>query len=150
MTDLGHETLPRGRSRRRWLVGSVLAALVVAGLGVGVVVKVAGKPDAPAARTDRAGSLSAEGIGNAVRLAVTVDDASQVRATVSGLAEGERYTLYAIDTEGTNHLVTQWTAGPGAERVVTGKTDVPLAGLASFAVTRGSADAAVVSAKVTR
>ncbi|GAA2645843.1 anti-sigma factor family protein [Paractinoplanes durhamensis] len=138
-----------GRSRRRRLVGSVLAALVVAGLGVGVVVKLAEKPSTPAVQTDQVGAVSAEGTGAAARLAVTVDKTSKVNATVSGLTEGERYKLYAIDAAGTNHLVTQWTAGPAAERTITGRTDVPLADLAFFAVTRGTADSAVVSAKVT-
>ncbi|MEU4240061.1 zf-HC2 domain-containing protein [Actinoplanes sp. NPDC026619] len=139
-----------GRSRRRRLLGSVLAALVVAGLGVGVVVKMAQQPSAPAVQTDQVGSVSAEGTGAAARLAVTVDAKSQVRATVAGLTQGERYKLYAIDAAGTNHLVTQWTADADAERVVTGRTDVPLTDLAFFAVTHGAADSAVVSARVTR
>jgi hypothetical protein len=144
---------PRDKQRRRRrLIGSVLAAVLVVGLGVGVVVKVAERPTAPIVQTDQVGRATAEGADAGARLSVTINDdgVRQVRATVAGLTQGERYKLYAIDTEGTNHLVAAWTGDAGAERVVTGKTDVPLADLAFFAVTHGATDSAVVSARVNR
>jgi anti-sigma factor RsiW len=112
---------PPSRARTRALV--LVAAAILAVLGVGVTVWATGSADQTV--TASAGAVRAE-------VTVTpVDDGSAVEVTVAGMHPHETCRLVAVDRDGTRHPAGEWPASAAGGGTWRGWTDVDRADLAA-------------------
>ncbi len=111
-------TPPPRRRARTW---ALVAAAVLAVLGVGVTVWVAGAEEQTVTAT-----------AGAVRATVTasaVDDGSALVVSVAGMHPGETCRLVAVDRDGARHPAGVWPASPAGDGTWRGWADVERADL---------------------
>ncbi|MFI5935030.1 anti-sigma factor family protein [Actinoplanes sp. NPDC051494] len=145
----GGSTGPGARgtaSRRARLAraGGLLAlVLIIAGLGLGALVRGPGhRADqalvtAAATATDRTSGASAS------VLLTESDDEVDIRATVNGLRPGTAYVLYAVTSDGQSRPVSHWTGTDTVQDVSGELRGVQLKDLSFFTVSPESGGVAV-------
>jgi len=136
---------PRSRRRRRIIWAGAAAALVLA-LGGGVVAF--NQWTSPAPVLTASGEAPDHGASLSVAIVAADGGGSTIRITVTGLRQGIRYRLFAVTRDGATHVVRDWTASSGPQKVV-GETSLSADEL-SF-ITVGLVDgSAVVTAPIVR
>jgi anti-sigma factor RsiW len=103
-------------SRFRVRAVALVAAALLAVLGVGITVWATGSPDQTVTAT-----------AGAVRATVTVsqvDQGSALDVTVAGMHPNERCSLVAVSRDGTRHAAGEWPASPSGGGTWRGWADV--------------------------
>ena len=113
--------MPRHRARSRTWALVAAAVIAVLGVGAGVTVWVSGS-------ADRTVTASA-GAVRATVTASTVDDGSALDVAVAGMHPGETCRLVAVDRDGTRHPAGTWSASAAGDGVWRGWADVDRADL---------------------
>ncbi|MEU8167238.1 zf-HC2 domain-containing protein [Micromonospora sp. NPDC049004] len=128
---------PRTAARRLRLIrasGLLVLVLVLAGLGLGAIVRGPETDDATTVATVAAKASDTRSGASASVFLTEDEDGVTVRATVSGLRSGTRYVLYAVTSDGDSQPVGRW-AGTSPVHEVTGELDgVRLKELSFFTV----------------
>jgi hypothetical protein len=114
-----------------------LAVVVVLSVGVVLGSLLGGSAGSGPTSITLAATAADEASGATLSVSVSSQRAGvAVRASVSGLVEGGRYELYAVDRAGRTFVVSTWIGSSGV-REVTGSAPVVLDDLTFFTVTRG-------------
>ncbi len=129
----------RLRRRRTRLLLSIggLAALVVLSIGVVLGSALVGSNGTGPTGITLAATAADRVSGASLSVSVTGDHGGvTIRATVTGLVEGSRYELYAVDSDGKTWVVSTWIGSSGV-RELTGSLPVPVSRLSFFTVVQG-------------
>ncbi len=126
-------------ARPAYTVVAAAALALLLGYTVGWLIK-PGPADPPVAVAAAYTSNRVTGVSMSAS-AYAIDDKISIRASVSGLPPNETYALYVVASDGTAHLVQQWSS-PTGSKIIDQAFDLHIGTLAYFVVIK--ADGTVV------